>query len=528
MSKEYNTRSYSNVLKEKRSGEYELIGEYVKNPGKIKAKHVTCGHVWEANPSALLNKSLSCPVCSRRSRMRSPEEYKKEVSELTNDEYEVLGDYINKNTHVLMRHNKCGNEWMIRPDFFINRGTRCPKCANKGKLLAHDVFVKQIQEFYGDSLEVVGKYKRSYDPIEIKIKKCGHIIERTPFSLKANKTKNKDSKIYCNVCPKVDKTEEYKENNTNKKLEKLALEVEQNEGFVLKEDYSIQHKLCGNTFKYPLSKIKLAENNKLEIECPSCRKHDEFKLYVSECGNGEFELLDRYVHSTKKLRFKHTKGCGGIFYRSPAIYKQTQSCGICGNKKGVRKTNEEFQKELDKRIPGQYKIEGEYISRDCPVMVKHLKCGNIYSVTPDTLYCKEDSYNRMKTTYCPNCTEPSSGERYIEDYLKNKKVEYDAQKTFKDCKYIYVLRFDFALYKNGELIALLEFDGAQHIEPVEMFGGEEGLKRRQRNDNIKNKYAKKIGVRMIRIPQSQEDRLEEILDRWIERLYGQKNISPAA
>ena len=47
------------------------------------------------------------------------------------------------------------------------------------------------------------------------------------------------------------------------------------------------------------------------------------------------------------------------------------------------------------------------------------------------------------------------------------------------------LRFDFGIYKEEKLIALIECQGEQHFMPVEEFGGERRFAIQQRNDEEK-------------------------------------------
>lgn len=63
-----------------------------------------------------------------------------------------------------------------------------------------------------------------------------------------------------------------------------------------------------------------------------------------------------------------------------------------------------------------------------------------------------------------------------------------------------ILSYDFAVYKNGELYALIECQGQQHYIPVEMFGGEEQFAKQQLHDEIKREYAKKLNVKLIEVP----------------------------
>lgn len=63
-------------------------------------------------------------------------------------------------------------------------------------------------------------------------------------------------------------------------------------------------------------------------------------------------------------------------------------------------------------------------------------------------------------------------------------------------------RFDFVVYGEEGLKYFIEYDGEQHYQVVEQWGGEEGLKERQRVDEEKNKYCRERGIPLIRIPYS--------------------------
>ena len=82
-------------------------------------------------------------------------------------------------------------------------------------------------------------------------------------------------------------------------------------------------------------------------------------------------------------------------------------------------------------------------------------------------------------------------------------IQFDPQKKFEGCtnlkvgRYCRRLSFDFYL---PELNAVIEYDGEQHFEPIKGRGGEEKFKKIQIYDEIKNKYCKDNGIKMIRIP----------------------------
>lgn len=64
---------------------------------------------------------------------------------------------------------------------------------------------------------------------------------------------------------------------------------------------------------------------------------------------------------------------------------------------------------------------------------------------------------------------------------------------------------------------LIEFQGRQHYESVERFGGSKGFEQRQKNDAIKRDYAKEHGYFLLEIPHTEEN-IEGIIKDSIEKL----------
>ena len=75
------------------------------------------------------------------------------------------------------------------------------------------------------------------------------------------------------------------------------------------------------------------------------------------------------------------------------------------------------------------------------------------------------------------------------------------------------LRYDFAVYKEGKLIAFIECQGEQHYKPVEEFGGERRFVIQQRNDEKKREYAKDNDILLIEISYKNKkyEKVESIL-----------------
>lgn len=76
-------------------------------------------------------------------------------------------------------------------------------------------------------------------------------------------------------------------------------------------------------------------------------------------------------------------------------------------------------------------------------------------------------------------------------------IRYVRQRRFPTCRDVRPLPFDFFIPKLG---LLLEYDGQQHFQTVGPWGGDESFKETVRRDCIKNKWAKRNGYRLVRIP----------------------------
>lgn len=100
----------------------------------------------------------------------------------------------------------------------------------------------------------------------------------------------------------------------------------------------------------------------------------------------------------------------------------------------------------------------------------------------------------------------SKGERKIKRLLEQSKIIFESEKRFKDCKDYRYLPFDFYL---PDYNCCIEYDGRQHYESIQYFGGNEEFIKRQQHDNIKNQYCKDNNIKLIRIPYWDYDKLNE-------------------
>ena len=65
----------------------------------------------------------------------------------------------------------------------------------------------------------------------------------------------------------------------------------------------------------------------------------------------------------------------------------------------------------------------------------------------------------------------SKGEDKIASLLKSNRISFKQEVSFPDLKSLKgnQLRFDFAIFSKGKLVALIEYDGEQHFHRVPYF-----------------------------------------------------------
>ena len=166
-----------------------------------------------------------------------------------------------------------------------------------------------------------------------------------------------------------------------------------------------------------------------------------------------------------------------------------------------RKTNEEFISEM-KNINPNIEILSEYINNKTKVKCRCLICGYIWFAEPRKL---------LEGRGCPKCN-MSKGEIKISVFLDNNFINYIPQYKFDNCKNINKLSFDFYLPNHNICI---EYDGKQHYEAIEYFGGKYMLSIQQNKDKIKTRYCQDNNIKLIRIPYWEFDNIDNILRREI-------------
>lgn len=194
--------------------------------------------------------------------------------------------------------------------------------------------------------------------------------------------------------------------------------------------------------------------------------------------------------------------CGKIFTATTTDINRevVKSCGC----KRAQLIGEAHFQDLTGQIFGELKVlcrnyqlqkerNGSNTLYDC-----QCSCGNIITIERAKLTVRGQSSCGCKQ---------SIGELHIHRILNENNIHYKSEYTCDELKTEKngYLRFDFAILdeNNKNIIRLIEFDGPQHNEKNNFF--DDSLL--QERDKIKNEYAKKKNIPLVRLPYSKRDNM---------------------
>jgi hypothetical protein len=231
--------------------------------------------------------------------------------------------------------------------------------------------------------------------------------------------------------------------------------------------------------------------------CPYCggtSKNDNEKFISKsiEVHGGKYDYsLVEYINNNTKVKIICNEH--GIFEQRPNNHMRNQGCPYCGGSKQL--TTEDFIRRSNEIH--NYKYDYKLVKYNNNRIKVDIICHDhgVFSQSP-----KE----HLKGSGCTKCY-ISKGEIKISKYLDEFKIEYQMEKKFED---LGQKRFDFYL---PNLNICIEYDGIQHFEPVEFFGGKDKFNKLQMSDEMKNQYCKVNNIGLIRIPYWDYDNIEERL-----------------
>jgi hypothetical protein len=305
--------------------------------------------------------------------------------------------------------------------------------------------------------------------------------------------------------------------------------------------------------------------------CPLCvgkysYDYQEFIRKSEKIHQNKYEysyLKEDYKDNKTKVRIICKDH--GIFLQTPNSHLRGDGCNRCVRRdlssveSYIKEANKIHKNKYDYSLVKEVKGDIEII---CPIHGKYIqniqnhiygsgcrKCGGCEPYDQDSVIEKFKSVHRDRFDYslvefesintkvdiicknhgvfkqtpfmhysgqgCPFC-KSSKGEIRIKNYLDDNSLEYVFQKKFDDLIHMGKLSFDFYLPQYNMCV---EYDGLQHFESVEYFGGDDNFKNTQIRDQLKNEYCLNNNIYLLRISYLDYDNIEKILEDNIPKVY---------
>lgn len=223
---------------------------------------------------------------------------------------------------------------------------------------------------------------------------------------------------------------------------------------------------------------------------------EEFILRAKEVHGEKYDYNPViYVKDKEKVKI-YCNSCKKYFWQSPNIHLRGSECQTCTNH--VPHNTQSFIKKA-KEVHGNFFSYEKSIYKNCKEKVI-ITC-------PIHGGFKMLAGNHLRGQKCPKCKR-SKGEIKIYAFLKNNSINHKEQKRFSKCRNKKPLPFDFYL---PDYNLCIEYDGEQHFNSIEYFGGKELLKLMNNHDKIKTKFCEENNITLLRIPYWELKNIDSIL-----------------
>lgn len=250
--------------------------------------------------------------------------------------------------------------------------------------------------------------------------------------------------------------------------------------------------------------------------CPVCARanneiasrhrmsHDEYVAAITE-KFPNIIVLSEFTKMSQRVSYV----CKTCNYDWDAVANTLLNCSTigCPNCAGKGRISEQRFLERLNTMCDDIEYIGEYTGMARHARFRCAACSHEWSASPA---------NILSGKGCPRCKE-SKGAKAVARYLDCHNVFYIREHRFNNCVDERPLPFDFYL---PQLRVAIEYDGEQHFGPV-MFGrynldaAIEKFEYTQKHDAIKDKYCSVNNITLIRIPYTDFDKIDEILDKLI-------------
>ena len=258
-------------------------------------------------------------------------------------------------------------------------------------------------------------------------------------------------------------------------------------------------------------------------KCPKCQREKvtnsqryDTRTFIIKAKRVHGDKYDyskvKYVDSNTNVVITCNKH--GDFKQLPSNHLMGVECPQCAKESVALKQTYDTPKfiELAQKVHGDlydYSLV-EYKNYNEDVIIICKKHGEY----------KQAPFRHLSGKGCPIC-KASKGEKRIKEFLDNNKILYKAEYRLKNtnlfCSNNY-FRVDFYLPSYQIII---EYNGIQHYESSDYFGGDLELEQRKERDFALKQFCKENKIELIEIPYTEFNNIESILRK---QLKGKRKI----
>jgi predicted nucleic acid-binding Zn-ribbon protein len=356
-----------------------------------------------------------------------------------------------------------------------------------GKRKTHEEYVAEVAT-KNPNIEVVGNYIDAKTKILHRCKIDGHEWKPSP-----------DSVLSGRGCPKcrgryISNLMSRTHNEYVNEVAKINPNIEVI-GTYINSSIKVLHKCKIDGYVWNVSPSSILKG----VGCPMCSGKAPYttESFVATMSvlHPSIEVVGNYINNKTNIALK-CKIDGYEWSPTPHNVLRGQGCPKCGGR--IPMSHDEYIETVS-HINRDISVIGAFVNQNTPILHGCKKDGHEWLVRP---------WHILNGHGCPVCNS-SIGERLVANYLTDNHIQYKPQHKFEKCKNRRRLPFDFYL---PELNVCIEYDGIQHFQPVEIFGGQTAFEECKMNDTIKTNFCKASKITLLRIRYDQD--VSQILDEF--------------
>lgn len=381
-------------LKKKKLKEFIPLEDCKGLTKKMKFKHIRCGSIIKCTPQSLLNlrNKKYCNCCPEKLLSKETDiEARNELAQkaldiINNSNFSITNSYDEHLDYVLLKHNKCLEEFPISKRNLFSKEITCPHCESENfknnRYISINEKIKAFESHLNNEYKILKPFVGCDETVPFQHKECGHIFERTISIYLRSK-----GKLFCPKCRHENKLKEAQDKLYNKYKGEFDF-VDINKYNAARTPLNFIHNKCGTIFESNLERMTSCKTS----PCPKCndniKNESKFKNQLYDRFKGEYILVGKFESNRRNTSFRHKK-CGKLFIKTPySVLNSDTPCTHCA-KENTLLGIKEAQRKVDENSNGLFTLRGIYRGIKKEIAVTCNSCKATFISTPKNMFLKK-------------------------------------------------------------------------------------------------------------------------------------------